>query len=137
MKVEKVVVSVKTFGHYHHKFNFYLFFSCPAKLQKDLKLKFRSKFNHGFINLGYLHSAIWKTLYNFNVERAQEARDNQFIFQNVQSNETSKCSKTADKLMFTTQKVKAWSNCFGDSFLSLTKRKSYILQNLHFGNLKV
>ena len=35
---------------------------------KDLNLKFRSKFNHG-----YLHSAIWKALYNFKVKKAGEA----------------------------------------------------------------
>ena len=46
------------------------------------RVKFRSKFNHG-----YLLSAIWKALYNFNVKRAHEARDNQFLFQNIQNNE--------------------------------------------------
>ena len=51
------------------------------------RVKFRSKFNHGFTNHGYLLSAIWKALYNFNVKRAHEARDNQFLFQNVQNNE--------------------------------------------------
>ena len=30
------------------------FFNCPAKLKSNLKLKFRSKFNHGFTNHGYL-----------------------------------------------------------------------------------
>ena len=48
VKVEKMVVFVKTFGYHHHMFNFNDFFSCPIKLQKNLKLKFRSKFNHGF-----------------------------------------------------------------------------------------
>ena len=37
-----------------------IFFSCPVKLWKNLKLKFRSKFN-----TGYLH-VVWKTLYDFN-----------------------------------------------------------------------
>ena len=36
---------------------------------------------------GYLHSAVWKDLQDFKVKRAQEARDNQFLFQNVQNNE--------------------------------------------------
>ena len=31
-KVEKMVVFVKTFDHYHHKFNFGNFFICPVKL---------------------------------------------------------------------------------------------------------
>ena len=47
-----------------------------------MRLKFRSKFNYG-----YLHSVISKTLYNFKVKKAQGARDNQFLFENVQSNE--------------------------------------------------
>ena len=34
------------------------FFNCPAKLKSNLKLKFRSKFNHGFTNHGYLYSAV-------------------------------------------------------------------------------
>ena len=32
VKVEKVMVFVKKFDHYHHKFNFGSFFSCPVKL---------------------------------------------------------------------------------------------------------
>ena len=35
-KVEKVVVFVKTFDCYHHKFNFGNFFNCPVKLLKNL-----------------------------------------------------------------------------------------------------
>ena len=42
---------------------------------KDLKMKFRSKFNHGFTNRGCLHCAILK---------AQKARDMQFFLHNVQ-----------------------------------------------------
>ena len=33
-------------------------------LQRNLKLKFRSKFNHGFTNHGYLNIAVWKALHN-------------------------------------------------------------------------
>ena len=61
------------------------FFNCPVKLKSNLKLKFTSKFNHGFTNHGYLHSAVWKALYNFKIKRAQAARHNQFFFQNVQN----------------------------------------------------
>ena len=32
MKVEKMMVFVKTLDHYHHKFDFSNFFSCPVKL---------------------------------------------------------------------------------------------------------
>ena len=71
VKVEKLVLLVKTFDHYHNKFQFFL----PV-------LKFRSIFNHG-----YLHSAVWKALYNFKTERAQETKHNQFFFQNIQKNE--------------------------------------------------
>ena len=52
-----------------------------------MKLKFRSKFNHDYTNHGNLHSAVWKTLYNFKIKRAQEARHNKLFFQNVQNNE--------------------------------------------------
>ena len=59
-KVEKMVVFVKTFEHYQCKFNLGNFFNCPVKLQKNLELKFKLKFNHGFTKHGYLHSAVWK-----------------------------------------------------------------------------
>ena len=32
-------------------------------------------------------TVFWKALYNFKIKRAQEARHNQFFFQNVQKNE--------------------------------------------------
>ena len=80
------------------------FFYCPVKFSRNMKVKFRSKFNHGFTNQGYLHSAVWKALYNFKIKRDQEARHNQFFFQNVQNNEIfeiSKCLKTTVELTFT------------------------------------
>ena len=52
------------------------------------------------------------TLNRVKVKRAQEARDNQFLFQNVQKMRflrPSKCSKTIAELTFTTQKTNA---CF-------------------------
>ena len=47
VKVEKMVVCVKTFDYYHHKFNFGNFVSCPVK--KNSKLKFRSKFSQAIV----------------------------------------------------------------------------------------
>ena len=87
MNGEKMVRFVKTFDHYHHKFNSGHLFSSPVKLQKDLNLKSIPKFNHGFTNLNhdYLHCSFLKALHNFKVERAHNARDNQFLFQNVQN----------------------------------------------------
>ena len=82
-----MVVFVKTFDHYHLVFNFSNFFSCSVKLKENLKLKFKSKLNHSLTNHGYLHSAVRKALYNFKMKRAQEARQDQFFFQNVQINE--------------------------------------------------
>ena len=35
VKVKKMMVFVKTFDHYHHKFNFGKFFSCPVKTAKE------------------------------------------------------------------------------------------------------
>ena len=51
-KVDKIVVLVKTFFHY---FNFS---NCPVKFLRNLKLEFRSKFNHDFTDHGYLHSGL-------------------------------------------------------------------------------
>ena len=34
VRVEKMVVFVKTFDHYHHKFSFGNFFSCPVNLKE-------------------------------------------------------------------------------------------------------
>ena len=51
----------------------------------DLNIKFISKFNHGFTNLGCLHCAIRKALYGFKVKRAYKARDMQFFLQIVQN----------------------------------------------------
>ena len=82
-KVEKMVVFVKTFEHYQCKFNLGNFFNCPVKLQKNLELKFKLKFNHGFTKHGYLHSAVWKASYNFKIKRPKEAEYSQFLFQNV------------------------------------------------------
>ena len=45
--------------YYHHKFDFGDFFSCPVKLWKNLKLKFRSKFNHGFT----IYKVLFKKIY--------------------------------------------------------------------------
>ena len=50
------------------------FFKWAVKLWRNLRLKFRSKLNHGFINHGYFHSAVLNGLYNFKIKRAQEAR---------------------------------------------------------------
>ena len=67
-----------------------------------MKLKFISIFNHGFTNHDYLGSAIWKALYNFQVKRANKARDNHVFSQNIQNNEIFKLFK-----MF---KNKCWIN---------------------------
>ena len=77
-----------------------------------MKLKFRSKFNHGFTNHGYLHSDVWKALYNFKIKTAQTAKNNQFLFQNYQNNEIFEIFKMFKNncwTTFTTQKAKAWS----------------------------
>ena len=63
VKVGKVVVFVKTFDYYHLKFNFGGFLSCPVKLQKNLKLKFKWKFNHGFIRTMSTYKVLLEKLY--------------------------------------------------------------------------
>ena len=72
---------IKTFDKYRKKFIIGHFFSSPVKMN----LKFRLKFNRGFINGGCFDCAIIIFLYNFNVTRVHEARDSQFFFQNVQN----------------------------------------------------
>ena len=52
--------------------------------KRDLNLKFRSKFNHGFPNQDYLRCAIQKALQKVKVKRSHETKD-QFLFQNVQN----------------------------------------------------
>ena len=59
-KVENIVVLVKTFDHYHHKFQI---FQLSCKIIKEFEL------------------------YNFKIKRAQEARHKHFFFQNVPNNE--------------------------------------------------
>ena len=82
-----------------------------------MKLKFRLKFNHVFTNHGYLRSALWKTLYNFKIKRAQEARYNHFVFKmlkTMRSLRSSKRLKTTVELTLTTQKANAsspWTAC--------------------------
>ena len=93
VKGEKMVEFVKAFDHYHHKF-----FSSLVKLQNDLNLKFRSKFNHGFTNHGYVHCA---TLKSFMAKIAHEARDNQFLFQNVQDEIFEVFKTFKNKMKFT------------------------------------
>ena len=106
VKVEKMVVLVKTFDYYHHKFEL---FQLPCKVVKKFETEIKSKFNHGFTNHGYLHSTVWKSLYNFKIKRAQETRDNQLLFQNVQNIEIFEIFKilknnniTFTRLTFTT-----------------------------------
>ena len=84
------------------------FFNCPAKLKSNLKLKFRSKFNHGFTNHGYLHSAIWKAFHNFETKRAQEARHNHFFYQIVKNNEIFEIFKML--ALFSTGNTFFWVN---------------------------
>ena len=115
VNVEKMVVFVKTFDHYHHKLKFDNFFSCPVKLWKNLKMKFRSKFDHGFTNHGCMHRAVWKALYKFKIKRAKEARYNQFLFQNVHNNEIFEIFKMFKNSswinVYYTNSKRSWTAC--------------------------
>ena len=82
MKGVYMVGFIKTFDQYPHIFYFGLFRSL-LKRQEDLNMKFRSKFNHGLTNYGYLHCVILKALYIFKVKNALEARESQFLVQNI------------------------------------------------------
>ena len=47
----------------HHMFDFVNFYSCPVKLQKNLKLTFRSKFNHGFTIIVAIYKVLFEKIY--------------------------------------------------------------------------
>ena len=76
-----------------------------------MNLKFRSKFNHGSSNLGYLHCAILKALYSSRVKRAQEVRVKKYFFNmfKIRYLRSLKCVKTTwnlpDQLLELTQKL--------------------------------
>ena len=102
VKVEKMVEFVETFDHYHQKFNFRNFFSCPVKLLKNLKLG--SKFNHSLKHHGYLHSTIWKALYNFKIKKPRKQVVTNFsfkMFKICRFLRSSKCSKIIAEKRFT------------------------------------
>ena len=93
------------------------FFNCPVNLWRNLKLKFRSKFNHDLTNHGYLHHALWKALHNFRKKEPMRQVINNFsfrMFKIMRSLTSSKCLKTTVHLTFTTQKANArspWTAC--------------------------
>ena len=58
-----MVAFVKTFDHYHRKFNYGNFFCCPVKLEKNLKLKFRTKFFIMALLIMAIHAVLFKKLY--------------------------------------------------------------------------
>ena len=49
--------------YYSHKFDFGNFFSCPVKLYKNLKLKFRLKFIHGFTIIMAIYKVLFVKIY--------------------------------------------------------------------------
>ena len=70
---------------------FWSLFQLSNKTLKEfLKLKFRSKFNHAFNNQSYLHSNIWKALWNFKVKRTN---NNQFFLKMLKIKRFSRSSK--------------------------------------------
>ena len=61
VKVEKMVVLlVKTFDHYHYKFQL---FQLSCEIVKEFETEI-SKFHHG-----YLQSTVWKAFYNFKIKK--------------------------------------------------------------------
>ena len=78
------------------------FFNCPVKLWRNLKMKFRSEFNLGFTNHGYLHNGAWKAWNNVKIKRAQKTRHK--MFKIASSFRSSKCLKTTVELTITINK---------------------------------
>ena len=67
-------------------------------------------------------TVVWKALYNFKIKRAQEARHNQFFFQNVQNNEIFeifKMFKNMFKVKFDTKTNSNMQNSMMVSILSV------------------
>ena len=88
------------------------FFNCPVKLWRNLKMKFRSEFNLGFTNHGYLHNGAWKAWNNVKIKRAQKTRHK--MFKIASSFRSSKCLKTTVELTITIKKAKPcspWNAC--------------------------
>ena len=76
-KISSYLELSKVKSQFHHKVNFDLIFSSPVQC-RDLNLKLRWKFNHGFTNQSYLHCVILKAFYNVIVKRFDEARNFSF-----------------------------------------------------------
>ena len=93
------------------------FFNCSGKLWRNLKLKFRSKFNRDLTNHGCLHHALWKALYKFKKKEPMRQVIKNFsfrVFKIMRSLTSSKCLKTTVQSTFTTQKANArspWTAC--------------------------
>ena len=69
-----------------------------------------------------IRTVVWKALYNFKIKRAQEARHNQFFFQNVQNNEIFeifKMFKDMFKVKFDTKTNSNMQNSMVVSILSV------------------
>ena len=66
--VEKMVVLVKTFDHYHRKFQL---FKLSCKTVNGFE--FRLKFNHDFTNNCYLHSGL-KSFTHFQDKKSPEGK---------------------------------------------------------------
>ena len=89
VKVEKMVVLVKTFDHYYHKFQL---FQLSCEIVKEFETEI-SKFHHG-----YLQSAVWKAFYNFKIKKSQEVRHNKFSLKMFKIMRSLKCLKTTVEL---------------------------------------
>ena len=113
MRVEKIVVFVKTFDYYHHKLIFCNFFSCLVKL------KFTSKFSRDFTRIIALYTVLFEKLYTilrWNEPTREENTNLSFkLFKITRFLWSLKFSKTTVELTFTTQKANAWSPWTGCS----------------------
>ena len=102
VKVEKMVLLVKIFDHYHHKFQL---LQLPCKI---VKKNWNWSLDRNLI-ITLLIMAICtvacKALYNFKIKRAQEAKRNQFFFQMFKIMRSLRSSK----YLQTTEKANAYS----------------------------
>ena len=107
----KMVVLVKTFDHYDHKFQV---FQLSCKIVKELKRNWNLDRNLIItLLIMAICTVVWQALYNFKTKRPRRQDITNFylkMFKIMRSLRSAKCLKTRAELKFTTQKANTCSS---------------------------
>ena len=107
----KMVVLVKTFDHYDHKFQV---FQLSCKIVKELKRNWNLDRNLIItLLIMAICTVVWQALYNFKTKRPRRQDITNFylkMFKIMRSLRSAKCLKTRVELKFTTQKANTCSS---------------------------